>query len=102
MSNLKSEIRPRRAEMQAKPKSWLDATALGACLLQSSHLPTFPSSHRREARRGALLLVCLSLLVLFVVVALTFMLITNQYRKTLVPDGKIERYGDDYKTQLDD
>ncbi len=65
------------------------------------HHPLTAASHRGRERRGALLLVCLSLLVLFAVISVTFVLVAGQYRRTLTSEAKVERYGDDYKKQLD-
>ncbi len=57
---------------------------------------------QRRARRGVLLLVVLSILVLFVVIAVTFVLIAGQFRRGARPEMFAERYTNDSRRQLDD
>lgn len=60
-------------------------------------------SRRRSARsrRGVLLLVVLSLLVLFTLIAVTFVLVASQSRRSVRADSRNEQYGDDPQKQLD-
>ncbi len=57
---------------------------------------------RARGRRGVLLLVVLSLLVLFVLIGVTFVLVASQSRRMSRADSRAEQYGDDYRRQLDD
>jgi hypothetical protein len=50
---------------------------------------------RKPNRRGVLLLVCLSLLVLFAVIGVTFVMVSGQYRSAARSEVRTERYGDD-------
>jgi hypothetical protein len=59
-------------------------------------------SPRSRSRRGVLLLIILSILVLFSVVAVTFALVSSQYRRTSMAMPTRDRYAIDYKSQLDD
>jgi len=56
---------------------------------------------QRRVRRGVLLLVVLSFLVLFVLVAVTFVIVASQYRKNALGAGKAFQEPDDYNLQLD-
>lgn len=77
----------------------------------SSSLPPTPRPltpspfrlHGRSARsrRGVLLLVVLSLLVLFTLIAVTFVLVASQSRRSVRADSRNEQYGDDPQKQLD-
>lgn len=58
-------------------------------------------SPRRAPRRGILLLVVLSLLVLFVLAGLTFMVVAGQYRRSTLLASQQERTGDLPKLQLE-
>ncbi|MBI3838068.1 MAG: hypothetical protein HY288_09060 [Planctomycetia bacterium] len=49
-----------------------------------------------------LLLVVLSLLVLFALIGITFVLVASQYRRSSAAAGRAEQYGDDYRKQLDE
>ena len=49
-----------------------------------------------------LLLVVLSLLVLFTMIAVTFVLVAGQYRRSSRAAGRAEQYGDDPRKQLDE
>lgn len=57
---------------------------------------------RRRHRRGVLLLVVLSILVLFVVIAVTFVLIAGQNRRSLRSESVAERYTNDPQKQCDE
>ena len=59
-------------------------------------------SARGRSRRGVLLLVVLSLLVLFSLVAVTFVLVAGQYRKSSRSATRSEQYGDDPQKQIDE
>ncbi len=56
----------------------------------------------RRDRRGILLLVVLSLLVLFSMVTVTFMLVAGQYKRMSRIAGKVEMVGNDPRKQLDE
>ena len=51
-------------------------------------------AYRRKPRRGVLLFVVLSLLVLFVLVGITFVVVAGQYRRTTISAIRHERTGD--------
>lgn len=55
-----------------------------------------------RARRGVLLLVVLSLLVLFALIGVTFVLVAGQARRGARSDARNEQYGDDFRKQLDE
>jgi hypothetical protein len=62
----------------------------------TSHLRTPPSS-----RRGVLLLVVLSLLVLFMLIGTAFLMSSNQYRNASTASAKLNRLGNDPTKLLD-
>jgi hypothetical protein len=66
----------------------------------TSHQPL--ATARPRGRRGVLLLVVLSMLVLFSLIAVTFVLVSSQYRRSSTAAGRAEQYGDDYRRQLDE
>ncbi|MGE0697135.1 MAG: hypothetical protein AB7O59_23700 [Pirellulales bacterium] len=66
----------------------------------TDHQPLTTSHYRR--RRGVLLLVVLSLLVLFAMITVTFVLVAGQYRRMSRAAGKVELVGDDPSRQLDE
>ena len=57
---------------------------------------------RRSERRGVLLLLILSLLVLFAVIAVTFALVASQYRRSSLVGPRTEQYTTNCRDQLDD
>jgi hypothetical protein len=60
-----------------------------------------PLTPAHSARRGVLLLVVLSLLVLFTLIGVTFVLVASQSRRSTRADSRGEQYGDDPQKQLD-
>ncbi len=56
----------------------------------------------RHERRGVLLLVVLSMLVLFAVVGVTFALVSSQFRRASLALPRIDRYTVSFRDQLDD
>ena len=70
---LKSEVRNLKSEIRRAPRSRLRAP--------------------RGARRGVLLLVVLSLLVLFMLIGTAFMMSSNQYRTASQASAKLNRVG---------
>ena len=56
---------------------------------------------RPQKRRGILLLIVLSLLVLFVLIGVTFVVVANQYTRSAIAAGKYEMTGDDPSQELD-
>ena len=61
-----------------------------------------PEKNPQHDRRGVLLLVVLSLLVLFALISVTFVLIAGQYRRSSRSAARAEQYGDDPRKQLDE
>lgn len=57
--------------------------------------------HRRAPRRGVVLLVILSLLVLFALLGVTFVIVSGQYKRSANAYMRAETYGDDWSRQLD-
>ncbi len=57
---------------------------------------------RGQERRGVLLLVVLSLLVLFAMITVTFVLVASQYRRMSRAAGKVELVGNDPRKLLDE
>jgi hypothetical protein len=55
----------------------------------------------RPPRRGVVLLVILSLLVLFALLGVTFVIVSGQYKRSAGVYSRAETYGDDYARQLD-
>ena len=64
--------------------------------------PQPPTPNPYSRRRGVLLLVVLSLLVLFALISVTFVLIAGQYRRSSRSAARAEQYGDDPRKQLDE
>lgn len=60
-----------------------------------------PIRRTARPRKGVLLLVVLSLLVLFVLAGMTFMVVAGQYRRVSIPMLQDERTGDPPKQQLE-
>ncbi|MDA0659147.1 MAG: hypothetical protein O3C60_09910, partial [Planctomycetota bacterium] len=60
------------------------------------------STRKRKQRRGILLLIVLSLLVLFVLVGMTFIVVTNQSYRAARDLGQVERVADPPEKLLDD
>src|SRR5262245_57892448 len=58
-----------------------------------------PRTRRGQARRGVLLLVVLSLLVLFMLIGTAFLMSSNQYRGAMKANAKQDAYGN-YPTKL--
>lgn len=57
--------------------------------------------HRTERRRGVVILVVLSLLVLFVLLAVTFAIVAGQYNRAATAQARVELLGDPPQKQLD-
>ncbi len=70
------------------------------CRRRQSQLATALRRHGL-ARRGVLLLVVLSMLALFALIGVTFVLVASQHRRALRAESRAEQYGDDYRKQLD-
>ena len=60
------------------------------------------NTQRRPARRGVLLLIVLSLLVLFVLIGVTFVVVAGQYTRAAKAYAKHEQKGDRPQQELDD
>ena len=56
---------------------------------------------RRSHRSGVVLLVILSLLVLFALLGVTFVIVSGQYKRSASAFARTETYGDDWARQLD-
>jgi hypothetical protein len=92
--------------MGANPEKSKEFTAchVGARDMQkgnSSMIREHSIGRRVPKRRGVLLLVVLSLLVLFVLAGMTFMVVAGQYRRSSIPMLQEERTGDPPKQQLE-
>ena len=57
---------------------------------------------RCEARRGVLLLIVLTILALFSVVAVTFALVAGKHRQVTTKQSRMEQYSPDPRDLLDD
>ena len=58
-------------------------------------------AHRRKPRKGVLLLVVLSLLVLFVLIGTAFIVVASQQHRASIAAGRLNRTGDQPKKTLD-
>ncbi len=88
--------------MTARSVQWLGGAKLPEIDGASSAVVGRRWSRGASCRRGVLLLVVLSLLVLFILIAVTFVLIAGQYRRSSRAAGRAEQYGDDPQKQLDE
>jgi hypothetical protein len=59
------------------------------------------ASRSRPPRRGVVLLVILSLLVLFALLGVTFVIVSGQYKRSAQSYMRAEMYGDDWVRQID-
>jgi hypothetical protein len=77
------------------------ASGLRSSSLATSHQPLTTRGVPRRAPRGVLLLVVLSLLVLFTLIGVTFVLVASQSRRATRADSRHEQYGDNPQRVLD-
>ena len=81
--------------------AWAALTELRIRGFHYRHRETIPMTRRHPPRRGILLLIVLSLLVLFVLIGLTFVVVATQYSRAARVSAQAELTGDAPAKELD-